>query len=587
MSIRDHTHIRSSQPTDDGVPKPTRPGRPRQVLAAGRNIWRQLTSMRTALVLLFLLALASLPGALLPQWSLNSGKTVRYILDHPTLGPLLNRLGFFQVFASPWYASIYLLLFISLVGCLLPRSWEFVGQLRRPPVGCPRNLSRLPHYTRLSVADEPVTVADRIETGLRRGVFRWRTVRRTEAGFAITVSAEKGYLREVGNLLFHLSLLGLLISVAVGKLAGYEGSVLVTAGPNQGFCNSSPIAYDDFRPGLLVDGAALSPFCVDVDAFTATYTPTGQANTFDAQIRYQSGSAAGTDQWQRRALKVNDPLRLPAGERIYLLGHGFTPTFTLTFPDGTVRDYAQPFEPLDSMFTSQGAVKITDPPGYTGLAARTHQLAIVGIFAPTAVIQQGIMSSSFPAALNPGAAVQVYRGDLGMATGRPQSVFAIDTNQVATGALVKVGSANLTPGHSMTIGDGTKITFDGFREFVSLQTSYDPAQGYALIFVVLLLIGLMLSLGIKRRRIWFRLPLPGEAERLTVADDTAGPAARSTGPPTVTTAAFSESTVQVGGLARTDQAGYGEEFDRIAALALPAAARQLRAHDKKGDQPWQ
>jgi cytochrome c biogenesis protein ResB len=38
----------------------------------GRNTWRQLTAMGTALVLLFLLALAAIPGAVLPQRGLNS-----------------------------------------------------------------------------------------------------------------------------------------------------------------------------------------------------------------------------------------------------------------------------------------------------------------------------------------------------------------------------------------------------------------------------------------------------------------------------------------------------------------------------------
>ncbi len=133
----------------------------------GRNTWRQLTSMRTALILLFLLALASLPGALLPQWSLNSAKTAQYIIDHPTLGPLLDRFGFFEVFGSPWYAAIYLLLFTSLVGCLLPRTLEFVGQLRMPTRWRPRATSAgCRTTTRVEVAG---TTRTRSPTGSPQG----------------------------------------------------------------------------------------------------------------------------------------------------------------------------------------------------------------------------------------------------------------------------------------------------------------------------------------------------------------------------------------------------------------------------------
>jgi len=112
MSTRDATHLRQDDPAGaesaavDLLPRPSRPGPAGAALAFLRNTWRQLMSMRTALVLLFLLALASLPGALLPQWALNVAKTSQYILNHPTVGPWLDRLGLFAVFASPWYAAI-------------------------------------------------------------------------------------------------------------------------------------------------------------------------------------------------------------------------------------------------------------------------------------------------------------------------------------------------------------------------------------------------------------------------------------------------------------------------------------------------
>ena len=111
-----------------------------------RNAWRGLTSMRTALVLLFLLALAALPGALLPQRSLNQRLVDAVPRRHPRSRPSLDRLGFFDVFAAPWFAAIYLLLMVSLVGCVLPRTVEHATALRGRPVATPRNLARLPHH---------------------------------------------------------------------------------------------------------------------------------------------------------------------------------------------------------------------------------------------------------------------------------------------------------------------------------------------------------------------------------------------------------------------------------------------------------
>src|SRR5579872_5774608 len=79
-----------------------------------RWAWLQLTSMRTALVLLFLLALGSVPGSVLPQEGIDPQAVQQYYAAHPSLAPLLGRLSLFDVFASPWFAAIYLLLFASL-----------------------------------------------------------------------------------------------------------------------------------------------------------------------------------------------------------------------------------------------------------------------------------------------------------------------------------------------------------------------------------------------------------------------------------------------------------------------------------------
>src|ERR1700712_5486763 len=108
-----------------------------------RQLWRRLVSMRTALVLLFLLALASVPGSLLPQRPLNPPKVTAYIASHGSWGRFLDKIGAFDVFGSIWFSAVYLLLFASLIGCLIPRITVYAKALRAKPIKAPRHLGRL------------------------------------------------------------------------------------------------------------------------------------------------------------------------------------------------------------------------------------------------------------------------------------------------------------------------------------------------------------------------------------------------------------------------------------------------------------
>ncbi len=396
------------------------------LLALMRNTWRTLTSMGTALVLLFLLALGAIPGALLPQRNLNEFKVEQYIAEHPTIGPWLDRLQAFQVFSSFWFTAIYVLLFISLVGCLTPRLIEHARSLRATPVAAPRNLSRLPKHHAAEVSGDPDAVAAEV-TGHLRG---WRRIVRKQTDNTVEISAEKGYLREFGNIVFHFSLLGLLVAVAAGKLFGYEGNVIVVADSGPGFCSASPAAFDSFRAGNTVDGTSLYPICLRVNDFQAHYLPTGQAVSFAANIDYQAGSDLNTDTWRSYHLKVNEPLRV-GGDRVYLQGHGYAPTFTVTFPDGQTRTQTLQFRPEDqTTLLSSGAMRF-DPPGgsYPDPGERRkNQIAIQGLFAPTEQLEGTLLSSSYPALNNPAVAVDIYKGDTGLDTGKPQSLFALDPN---------------------------------------------------------------------------------------------------------------------------------------------------------------
>lgn len=542
----------------------------RQVLAElvqkARNTWRALTSMGTALVLLFLLALGAIPGALLPQRSLNAGKVDDYLAAHRGIGPWLNRLQAFDVFSSFWFTAIYVLLFVSLVGCLTPRMVEHAGSLRATPVAAPRNLARLPKHAGCQVvagAEEVNTLANTITERLRG----WRTaighpdnaVAIGHQDNAVEVSAEKGYLREFGNIVFHFSLLGLLVAVAVGKLFGYEGNVIVIADGGPGFCSASPAAFDSFRAGNTVDGTSLHPICIRVNDFQAHYLPSGQATSFAADIDYQSGHDLTANTWRHYLLEVNHPLRV-GGDRVYLQGHGYAPSFTVTFPDGQTRTSTVQWRPDNPQtLLSSGVARIDPPAGSYPNAAerRKHEIAIQGLLAPTAQLDGTLLSSRFPALNAPAVAIDIYRGDTGLDAGRPQSLFTLDPRLIEQGRLTKEKRVNLRAGQDVRIDQGpaagTVVRFDGAVPFVNLQVSHDPGQTWVLVFAITMMAGLLVSLLVRRRRVWVRL-----------------------------TPAAGTVNVEMGGLARTDNSGWGDEFERLTERLFAGLGESGAAHQAEG-----
>lgn len=315
------------------------PRRPNPLLALLRNSWRQLTSMRTALILLFLLAVAAIPGSVLPQRGVNLENVNRYFVEHPELAPQLDRIGAFEVFGSVWFSAIYLLLFTSLVGCILPRIRDHLRALRSRPPAAPKRMDRLPQHTVLEApgAADPQAIA----AVLRRR--RWRVeVRGNE------VSAEKGYLKETGNLLFHTSLVAVLLGVALGSWYGWHGNRLLVA--DEAFCNTRQ-QYAEAKLGPRVDSADLPPFCLTLDRFDARFLPSGQPESYRATVTVDRPD--GSDR-RTADFSVNSPLRLgPAN--VYLLGHGYAPILRYTDRYGRSQTSTVPFLTSgDANLTSEG-----------------------------------------------------------------------------------------------------------------------------------------------------------------------------------------------------------------------------------------
>ncbi|HVU72162.1 MAG TPA: cytochrome c biogenesis protein ResB [Mycobacteriales bacterium] len=521
-------------------------------LATARWLWRRLTSMRTALVLLFLLAVAAVPGSLLPQRSNDLARVDDYLARHGALARFMDRIWLFDVFTSPWFAAVYLLLVISLLGCLVPRwSMHARAMLRRPP-RTPARLSRLPQHATFSTPLPVDAVVAAAQRTLRRRRFR-TIVDDGDRGRGRSVSAEKGYLRETGNLFFHMAIVALLFGVAYGSLYGYRGDrVLVEAqvadpakSSAQALLTDTQGQYDDFSAGRLVDTGNLAPWTVRLDSFVATYqSGTTTPKRYDAHMSYRTSPTAP---WQTDDIRVNHPLHLGA-TKVYLLNHGYAPVFQLVSPDGKKKYTQSVVCPTLSTVTliSHCAVVFADLPD----KSPSHTLGFDVTFLPTAQFVDGRPTSTSPQLGNPDAIVGVYSGDLGL--GRAHSVYSLNTAHAQFEKTGNIVLLSKDPAFNVLTGlpGGWTLQIPAVGQWASFQVKRDPGKLVVLLAAATMILGILTSLRVRRRRVWLRAT-PGEE---------------------------GSTLVEVGGLARTDADGFAEEFEglvqRLTVATTPSPGRK-------------
>lgn len=473
--------------------------------------WRQLTSMRTALILLLVLAIAAIPGSIFPQRMADPNGVTQWERDNPDLFPVLDGLKMFDVYLSPWFSAIYLLLFASLVGCVIPRIRHHAKALQARPPRTPARLKRLADFRAVerTSADATADASASIDIATKQLKALGYRVERYDRGRTSSVSAERGYWRETGNLLFHLALVGVLITVGVGGGFAYTGQRVLVEGET--FANTL-LDYDSMNRGRFVGDGALVPYSMRLDSFDVTYQPfgepgSGQAGDFSANVTVQENGEERTG-----SVKVNEPLGV-ADDNVFLLGNGYAPTITVRDPDGeVVFTNSTPFLPQDNNMTSLGVIKIPD-----GLS---EQVGLVGFFYPTTgVLDTGAFFSGFGDLTNPTLTLDVYTGDLGINEGVPRSVYVLDTTGMTkvTGRTTDLESIELTPGQTADLPNGMgTVTFDdespagatdasqSVKRFASLQIHRDASGPWVLGFALLALGGLMLALFIPRRRVWVK-----------------------------------------------------------------------------------
>ncbi|MEB4614669.1 cytochrome c biogenesis protein ResB [Leucobacter sp. M11] len=485
------------------------------IIGWGRWFWRQLTSMRVALILLLLLAVAAIPGSVLPQRSADPNGVVAFERNNPELFKILDAFPIqgFDVYSSAWFGAIYILLFVSLIGCVLPRIKHHWVAMRNEPPKTPARLNRMAGFTetRLEKAGATAEEADAVAEqaiAVARDMLdkkRYRTVvRRTKRD--ISVSAERGYLRETGNLVFHSALVGVLIAMGIGGGLSFHGQRVLVEGEA---LTNAILDFDTVNPGAFFDDASLDNFGMRFESLDVQYVSPDDENAaaagmpldFTANVRLFKTDGTEKD----GQIRVNHPLR-EYGSQIYLLGNGYAPTVTVKNAEGeTVFSESTPFLPQDANLTSLGVLKVP-----FGLG---EQVGLRGFFYPTAKqLDSGAWASSFSDLTDPLLTLDVFVGDLGINEGIPQSVYTLDTENMErlTGGDTGTKSLRVKMGETVDLPNGMgTISLDAAPRFASFDVMRNPAQVWVLVFALLATAGLLSSLFVPRRRLWVKA-IPGD-----------------------------------------------------------------------------
>lgn len=448
-------------------------------------VWRRLRKMSTALVLLFCLALAGIVATFIPQepvipqtvaaWRLGEegpGSTIAQVFDAAEL---------FDVFGSWWFATLTVLLIVSLTGCLIPRYRTFARTVRRPPVAG-RNLERLTNHVRIETALEPDAALAVVDRALARQRFRrrWLDADATRSGHR-QIAAERGHWREGGNLLFHSAFYVLLIGVAVGQAFGFTGQINVVEG--SAFTDTR-IVYGAVNAGRYFGLDDHRGFEVRLDDFAASYHANGTPDEFVSRVSLvDDGKVVRSN----AVVRVNHPLTYD-GMKLYQVRFGMAPHIVVRAGETVLFDDRVMLADSEGDGVWTGAAKVT--------SGQHDQMALDLALVPDfGVDRQGRAISRSQEPNNPVLFADVWFGDLGLE--RP-----VDASQfIRNGA--PVAGATLTPGQTSDdlVGNLT-IEFADLPMWSGFQVSHAPGRRVLLVAAGLLLVGLTSSLYAYRRRIW-------------------------------------------------------------------------------------
>ena len=410
-------------------------------------LWRQLSSMRVAMLIMLAIAVLGVAGSLLMQMPTDIvGIPAQEALWVDSVRPryggwtdILNALGLFSVFNSILFRVLAAALTISLIACSIHRIPGIVRTARNPRIDVgPAFFEHAPQHEAIVVRRDAAETREIVEGLLRTRRYRTLT---TDDG-TVHLYADRFRWAPISGLVAHLSIVVIMAGAIVGGMFGYRNAeFMITEG------QTLPVFVE---PGMTVQ-------LLD---FTDKYDP-----TTGAPIDYASTIVVSRDgqPFDEHVVRVNDPYRYN-GLTFYQAFFGPSAVVTVTNAAG------------DVLLQSEGVAL-----AYEGDA--NHRYGTVKI--PGTDYTAEITGTS-------GAANDPIRPG--------QVNIGIYTTGASSFSDVKVIDQSV----ATAIGELT-FTFEREAQFTGLNVARDPGVPLIWIGSALLFIGFLVRFMVPHKRVWARI----------------------------------------------------------------------------------
>ena len=289
------------------------------------SIWQFFASVKLALVTLFLIAVTSIIGTVIPQKEAAEFYISRY---GPKTAQFFAILDIPDMYNSWWFLALLFLLAFNLIICSIdrfPAVWKQVNAdgLALPPERLQKMSNRLTWTSDGSVSE----LSDALREKLKNK--RFTTESREHEGSTVLFS-QKGHWTRTGVYIVHASILVIFFGAIIGSLGGYKGSVMIpeTQGSSRVFLFGGK-------------GVKELDFTVRCNNFKIDFYPNGMPKEYTSSLTVlEQGEEVLT-----KVIEVNDPLTYK-GVTFYQSSYEPYQDFVVSIkpPAGKAQSFIIPFQ---------------------------------------------------------------------------------------------------------------------------------------------------------------------------------------------------------------------------------------------------